>query len=75
VAYQATESVELGNKGDGWRKKNGVIGAYLSQTGVTRGTGYAHYAKWAVKLYDNAKDGTTGYVRLKEEFKNVSKKA
>ena len=75
VAYQATESVELGNKGDGWRKKNGVIGAYLTQTGVTRGTGYAHYAKWATKLFDNAKDGTTGYVRLKGEFKNGDKQA
>ena len=74
VAYQTTESVELGNKGDGWRKKNGVISAYLTQTGVTRGTGYAHFAKWATKLFDNAKDGAVAYVRLKEEFKNAPKK-
>jgi len=74
VAFQAVETVELGNKGEGWRKKGELINVYKTQTGVTRGTAYAHYAKWAAKLFDNAKDGSIGYVRLKEEFKNGNKK-
>ena len=73
VAFQALETVELGNKGDGWRKKGELINAYKAQTGVTRGTAYAHYAKWASKLFDNAKDGSIGYVRLKQEFVNEKK--
>ena len=71
VSLQTCETFELGNKGDKWVKKQDLIQVYRKQTGVTRGTAYAHYGKWAAKMFENTKDGTVAYLRLKEEVKDV----
>ena len=68
---QSCETFELGNKGDKWIKKQELIQIYRKQTGVTRGTAYAHYGKWATKMFENTKDGTVAYLRIKEEVKDV----
>ena len=74
VSTQACETFELGNKGDKWIKKQELVKVYMNQTGVTRGTAYAHYGKWAAKMYENTKDGTIAYLRLKEGVENVDGK-
>ena len=71
VSLQTCETFELGNKGDKWIKKQELIQVYRKQTGVTRGTAYAHFGKWATKMFENTKDGTIAYLRLKEEVKDV----
>jgi hypothetical protein len=73
VALQACESFELEHKGENWRKKGDLIRVYIKQNTVTRATAYAHYSKWASKMFNNAKDGTVAYVRLREELKNGTK--
>ena len=70
VAFQAVEAVELGNRGEGWRKKGSVMSTYMTQNGVTRGTAFNHFSKWAKNMFDTAKDGKVVYLRLKEEIKN-----
>ena len=72
VAMQATVPYELGNRGEGWHSKADVIKAYMSQTGITRGTAYQHFDKWAKSIFNESKDGTKGYLRLREELKNVT---
>lgn len=70
IAYQSVESIELGNRGDGWRKKGSVMSTYMTQNGVTRGTAFNHFSKWANKMFDSTKDGKVVFIRLKEELKN-----
>jgi hypothetical protein len=70
VAFQQVDAVELGNKGDGWRKKFNLMTTYQSQNGVTRGTAFNHFSKWASSMFDTAKDGKVVYLRLKEELNN-----
>jgi acyl-CoA-binding protein len=72
VAVQATTGYELGNRGDGWHSKGDVIKAYMSQTGITRGTAYQHYDKWAKSMFHEQNDGQKKYLRLREELKNAS---
>ena len=72
VAVQATTGYELGNRGDGWHAKGDVIKAYMSQTGITRGTAYQHYDKWAKSMFHEQNDGQKKYLRLREELKNAS---
>jgi|TARA_R110000824_G_scaffold274125_1_gene462829 hypothetical protein len=70
VAFQQVEPVELGNRGDGWRKKGSIMSTYMTQNGVTRGTAFNHFSKWAKNIFDTAKDGKVVYLRLKEEILN-----
>jgi len=70
VAFQQVEPVELGNRGDGWRKKGNIMSTYMTQNGVTRGTAFNHFSKWAKNIFDTAKDGKVVYLRLKEEILN-----
>jgi len=70
VAYQSVEQIELGNRGEGWRKKSELFSVYMTQNGLTRGTVYQHYNKWASSMFDTGKDGTVAYIRLKEELRN-----
>lgn len=70
VAFQQVEPVELGNKGEGWRKKGNLMSTYMTQNGVTRGTAFNHFSKWASSMFDTAKDGKVVYLRLKEELSN-----
>lgn len=72
VALQATTSYELGNRGDGWHAKAEVIKSYMGQTGITRGTAYQHYDKWAKPMFHEQNDGQKRYLRLREELKNGS---
>ena len=70
VASQQVEPVELGNRGDGWRKKGSIMSTYMTQNGVTRGTAFNHFSKWAKNIFDSAKDGKVVYLRVKEELSN-----
>tara|TARA_R110002012_G_scaffold234301_1_gene407890 strand:+ start:233 stop:1633 length:1401 start_codon:yes stop_codon:yes gene_type:complete len=70
VASQQVEPVELGNRGDGWRKKGNIMSTYMTQNGVTRGTAFNHFSKWAKNIFDSAKDGKVVYLRVKEELSN-----
>ncbi|MAK80377.1 hypothetical protein [Phenylobacterium sp.] len=72
VAVQATTGYELGNRGEGWHAKADVIKAYMSHTGITRGTAYQHYDKWAKPMFHEQNDGQKRYLRLREELKNGS---
>lgn len=68
VAYQNIEAVELGNRGEGWRRKKDIINTYMTQNAVTRGTAFNHFAKWAKGMFNQAKDGKVVFLRLKEEM-------
>jgi len=70
VAFQQVEPMELGNRGDGWRKKGSIMSTYMTQNSVTRGTAFNHFSKWAKNIFDTAKDGKVVYLRLKEEILN-----
>ncbi len=72
VAVRFTTSYEFCNRGDGWHAKAEVIKAYMAQTGITRGTAYQHYDKWAKPMFHEQNDGQKRYLRLREELKNGS---
>ena len=46
------------------------MSTYMTQNGVTRGTAFNHFSKWASSMFDTAKDGKVVYLRLKEELSN-----
>ena len=37
------------------------MSTYMTQNGVTRGTAFNHFSKWASSMFDTAKDGKVVY--------------
>jgi hypothetical protein len=67
AAHDASNPFDLGGRGDNWRKRSDVMNAYMNQNQVTRGTAYNHFNKWAVKMFDTAKDGKLVFLRLRDD--------
>ena len=67
AAHDASNPFDLGGRGDNWRKRSDVMNAYMNQNQVTRGTAYNHFNKWAVKMFDTAKDGKIVFLRLRDD--------
>ena len=66
-AHDACNPFDLGGRGDNWRKRAEIMAAYMNQNQVTRGTAYNHFNKWAVNMFDSAKDGKVVFLRLRDD--------
>jgi len=68
TAFHQVESVELGNRGEGWKQKSKVLKVYETQNDCSRGSAYNNFDKWGDGLFDKAKDGRVAFIRLKEDI-------
>lgn len=66
TAYHQVPGVELGNKGDGWRKKTTMLKIYSTQNDCSRGSAYNNFDRWGESLFETTKDGRIVFVRMKE---------
>ena len=67
AAHDACNPFDLGGRGDNWRKRSDIMNTYMNQNQVTRGTAYNHFNKWAVNMFDTAKDGKIVFLRLRDD--------
>ena len=67
IAFQQVDTVELGNKGDGWAMKSKVLKAYETQNDCSRGSAYNNYEKWANAIFKQSKDGRVVFVKMRED--------
>ena len=68
LAFQQVDTVELGNKGDGWAMKSKVLKAYETQNDCSRGSAYNNFDKWANTIFQQSKDGRVVFLKLKEDM-------
>ena len=67
AAHDASNPFDLGGRGDNWRKRSDIMSTYMNQNQVTRGTAYNHFNKWAINMFDTAKDGKIVFLRLRDD--------
>ena len=71
IAYQNTDALDFeDSRGAGWHRKQQVMQTYMKLNGVTRGTAWNHFGKYAKEMFDNVKENKVVYIRLKEGANN-----
>lgn len=73
-AYNSVQTIELNNRGDGWRAKTKMMKAYETQNDCSPGSAYNNFDKWGRPMFDEAKDGRIVFVRLREELEEAGVK-
>ena len=72
IAYQNTDAFDFeDSRGVGWHRKTAVIQEYMKLNGVTRGTGWNHFGKFAKDMFDSVKENKVVYLRMVEGANEV----
>ena len=65
TAFNACQEYELENLGEGWRRKQNVVAAYMSATGLSKSSAERHFKDFGGKLFTAKKSGGRIYLRRK----------
>ena len=65
TAYNACQQYELDQSGDGWRRKQNVVAAYMSTTGLSKSSAERHFKDFGAKLFTAKKSSGRIYLRRK----------
>ena len=65
TAYNACQQYELDQSGDGWRRKQNVVAAYMSATGLSKSSAERHFKDFGGKLFTAKKSSGRIYLRRK----------
>jgi hypothetical protein len=65
TAFNVCQEYELENLGEGWRRKQNVVAAYMSATGLSKSSAERHFKDFGGKLFTAKKSGGRIYLRRK----------